>query len=62
MTDKVREVAEFYISMFNFSVSFDSDWYISLMRTESDRVFEIAVLNYQHETIPAIYPAFPTLL
>ncbi|WP_025027783.1 VOC family protein [Caldalkalibacillus mannanilyticus] len=55
MTDKVREVADFYISIFNFETTFNSDWYISLVLKQEDKQFELAILDYQHETIPEVY-------
>ena len=52
MTDRVDETAAFYAQWFGFERTFDSDWYVSLAKTESDRVFELALLTPGHETIP----------
>lgn len=50
-TDKLAESKAFYIKHFPFELSFDSDWYISLKST-GERPFELALLDYSHETIP----------
>ncbi|SMP65975.1 VOC family protein [Anoxynatronum buryatiense] len=55
MTDKVKEVAEFYTSIFKFKTTFESDWYISLVLKQDEKQFELAVLDHQHETIPEVY-------
>lgn len=52
MTDQVKEVAVFYTSVLNFEIIFDSDWYISLINKQGENAFELAILDYQHETVP----------
>jgi hypothetical protein len=38
--------------MFNFEVSFESEWYMSLVYKEGGKSSELAILDYQHETVP----------
>lgn len=50
-TDKVAETKAFYLTHFPFETTFDADWYVSLKST-GERPFELAILDYRHETIP----------
>lgn len=50
-TDKVAESKAFYLSNFPFEVTFEVDWYVSF-RSKGERPFELALLDYRHETIP----------
>mgnify|MGYP006302087943 FL=1 len=52
MTDRVSEVAGFYQELFGFQPTFETDWYVSLRREEAGHAWELAVLRYDHETIP----------
>lgn len=49
MTADVGATASFYREHFGFSVTFESDWYVSLRRGQ----WELAVLDAEHPTIPA---------
>lgn len=53
-TDKVAESRDFYIRHFGFEITFESDWYVSLRLPEPPN-FELALLDYRHETIPEGY-------
>ncbi|WP_284645386.1 VOC family protein [Paenibacillus silviterrae] len=53
MTDKVEESAHFYKHYFGFEAVFESEWYVSLRKTEHDITYELALLDGFHETIPA---------
>ena len=53
-TDKVAQSRVFYLEHFPFELTFDSDWYVSLKSTGA-RPFELAILDYKHETIPEGY-------
>lgn len=48
MTTDVPTTAAFYQDHFGFQATFESDWYVSLMR---DR-WELAILDATHATIP----------
>lgn len=43
---------EFYLKHFPFDVTFDAGWYVSL-KTKQDFPFELALLEPDHDTIPA---------
>ena len=53
-TDKIAETSAFYLEHFPFEATFEADWYVSLKAT-GERPFELAVLDYTHETIPERY-------
>lgn len=53
MTDDVGGTAAFYCRHFRFQPLFTSDWYVHLQSTEDEHV-TLAVLDGQHETIPAV--------
>lgn len=53
MTDNVAGTAEFYTAHFRFEALFTSDWYIHLQSKEDEKV-TLAVLDGNHETIPAV--------
>jgi catechol 2,3-dioxygenase-like lactoylglutathione lyase family enzyme len=50
-TDKLIESRDFYTHNFNFEITFEADWYISLRSKESP-VYELALMNYQHPGLP----------
>lgn len=50
-TDKLTESKAFYLDNFPFETTFEADWYVSL-RLNGERPFELALLDYRHETIP----------
>jgi catechol 2,3-dioxygenase-like lactoylglutathione lyase family enzyme len=53
MTGKVAQTAQFYVDKLRFKKVFESDWYVHLQSSEDESV-NLAVLNGQHETIPAV--------
>jgi len=53
MAHDVIATATFYRQALGFETTFESDWYVSL-RLGS---FELAILSYDHETIPESYHA-----
>ncbi len=52
MVNEVKECADFFMKHFDFKTSFESNWYISLI---DDNNNEIAILDYNHETVPEDY-------
>lgn len=54
-TSHVEETKAFYTQHFNFAVVFEADWYVSLKMVDHERQYELAILDYTHETIPAEY-------
>lgn len=53
MTNDVSGTAGFYEKNFGFRPLFTSDWYVHL-QSEADSNINLAVLDGQHETIPAL--------
>jgi catechol 2,3-dioxygenase-like lactoylglutathione lyase family enzyme len=45
---------DFYTHHFGFEVTFDASWYVSLRRGDAPQ-YELALLDYQHSTVPASY-------
>ncbi|MDO3433211.1 VOC family protein [Rhizobium sp. CBN3] len=52
MTEDVAGSAHFYCAHFGFRALFESDWYVHLQSEEEEHV-ALAVLDGNHETIPA---------
>ncbi|MEC6748176.1 VOC family protein [Marinilactibacillus sp. XAAS-LB27] len=50
MTDKIAASRDFYTKYFNYSISFEADWYVSLVNSKTGD--ELALLDSEHETIP----------
>ncbi len=50
-TDKLTESKAFYLDNFPFETTFEANWYVSL-RLAGERPFELALLDYRHETVP----------
>ncbi|MFD0364219.1 VOC family protein [Nocardia sp. GCM10030253] len=53
-TDRLAETRDFYIKWLGFEITFEADWYISLRRPGTVN-YELALLDYTHETVPAAY-------
>jgi catechol 2,3-dioxygenase-like lactoylglutathione lyase family enzyme len=51
-TDKLQESRDFYTTYFPFTLTFEADWYVSLITTQSP-AFQLALLDYQHPSVPA---------
>ena len=51
-TADVAATARFYQQHFGFEAKFDSDWYVHL-QSAADAAVNLAVLRYDHETVPA---------
>ncbi len=51
-TDKLQESRDFYLTHFPFTLTFEADWYVSLISTQNPS-FQLALLDYRHESVPA---------
>lgn len=51
MTHDVAGSKEFFTEYFNFKVTFEADWYVSL-KAAQEPPFELALLNPDHPTVP----------
>lgn len=54
LTDDVARSKAFYIDHLGFDVSFAADWYVQLVLPTQPHI-QLAVMDYQHETVPAAY-------
>lgn len=52
MTDRVETTSQFYEKHFGFERTFESDWYVSLQTSEGGQTFELALLRYNHQSVP----------
>ncbi|MGF1473210.1 MAG: VOC family protein [Rubrobacteraceae bacterium] len=51
LADDVEESARFFKEHLGFAPTFEGDWYVSLRHRENP-VYELAIISYDHETIP----------
>lgn len=51
---QVATTADFYVRHFDFDVTFQADWYVSLKR-KNDYPFELAILDFTHDTVPEAF-------
>lgn len=49
-TNKIAESRDFYTQQLGFELTYEADWYVSLKHPAG---YELALLNPQHETVPA---------
>lgn len=52
MTDDIESLSTFYQTYFGFSLSFATDWYVSLKNRAGPQEFELALLAHSHPTVP----------
>jgi uncharacterized glyoxalase superfamily protein PhnB len=52
MTSEVHRLKAFYCENFGFTVAFEAEWYVSLKKVQGASVFELALLEAVHDTIP----------
>ena len=50
-TTKVAESRDFYTTYFPFTVTFETNWYVSLI-TRQNPPFQLALLDYRHSSVP----------
>ncbi|MEV0294585.1 VOC family protein [Nocardia sp. NPDC050710] len=53
-TDRLAQTRDFYTEWLGFEITFEADWYISLRRPGTVN-YELALLDYTHETVPSAY-------
>lgn len=53
-TARLQESRDFYTQMLGFEVTFEADWYISLLRP-GPTPYELALLSHDHPTLPSAY-------
>lgn len=55
LTEQVTLSSTFYTEHFGFEPVFATDWYVSLKMSRGNRLFELALLDASHPTLPAAY-------
>ncbi len=50
-TKKLKESSQFYTSYFPFVITFENEWYVSLITREEPR-FQLAFVNPNHPSVP----------
>ena len=48
--DKLPETRDFYTALFDFTIDYDSDWFIHLI--SKDRSLELGIIDRTHEIVP----------
>lgn len=51
-TERVKESKEFYTSYFNFDITFENEWYVSLVMNYGGK-FQLAFVDYRHSSLPS---------
>ncbi len=49
-TKKLAESRDFYVQHFGYVITFEADWYISLLREDDGT--QLALLDYEHPSVP----------
>lgn len=52
MVKNIEEMRSFYVKCMKMEITFNSDWYISLKKEGISGVFQLALLRFDHPTIP----------
>ncbi|MEA5476697.1 VOC family protein [Pseudanabaena galeata UHCC 0370] len=58
-SDRLSESRDFYVSLLDFEVSYDSDWYVQL-RHPSNKELEFGIILRSHDLIPQEYQTTPS--
>lgn len=53
LSKRLEESKDFYITHFGYTLTFEAEWYISLLNENTGD--ELAILDRGHETIPEVY-------
>lgn len=56
-TDNLNTTKDFYCRLFDFTVAFDSDWFIHLV--SKDQKFELGIIKRNHELVPIDFQTNP---
>lgn len=52
LVENVGETAAFYETHFGFTRQFDADWYVHMAREDDGKTHQMAVMRFDHDTIP----------
>lgn len=53
LSERLEESKDFYITHFGYTLTFEAEWYISLLNESTGD--ELAILDSEHKTIPEAY-------
>lgn len=56
-SDDLPATRDFYVTLFDFTVPFESDWFINLV--SQDKGLELSVIDRTHELVPPDYQTSP---
>lgn len=56
-SDNLRESREFYTKLFDFTVDYDSDWFVHLIA--KDKALELGIIKRTHEIVPQDFQNHP---
>ncbi len=56
-SDDLPATRDFYVTLFDFDVSFESDWFINLV--SKDKGLELSIIDRTHELVPPDYQKPP---
>lgn len=57
-SDNLAETRDFYTSLFDFNVAFDSDWFVQLV--SRDKNIEIGIIDRTNDLVPEAYQNKPS--
>ena len=57
-SDRLAESRDFYVELLDFTVKYDSDWYVQLVSKENAE-FEFGIIRRDHELVPLKYQTSP---
>ena len=52
MVKDLPAMTSYYVNYLDMEITFESDWYVSLKTQDNGGTFQLALLHYNHETIP----------
>ncbi len=56
-SDKLPETRDFYTKLFDFEISYDSDWFVHLM--SKDKQLELGIIDRTNEIVPQNFQQNP---
>ncbi|NER83488.1 MAG: hypothetical protein F6K42_28835, partial [Leptolyngbya sp. SIO1D8] len=57
-SQKLPESRDFYVNLFGFEVTFDSDWYVQVASPENPKL-ELGIIQQDNELVPLPFQATP---
>jgi hypothetical protein len=57
-SEKLSESRDFYVTLFDFAIDYDSDWFVHLI--SKDKQFELGIIDINSEIVPKGSRNLPT--